>query len=177
MIFCGYRWRVARRTLTVAGLAAMMLTGWLPAQESSEPIPAKPAAVEAQPLPEDRGANALWQDLKRLRTWASMMMIVAHPDDEDGGMLTYESRGQGVRTSLLTLTRGEGGQNVMSSDADDALGLIRTNELLKADEYYGVEQYWTQFHWRHHRRSRPAPGFRRDRAGGLHSGRRSGGFS
>jgi LmbE family N-acetylglucosaminyl deacetylase len=144
MIFCGYRWRIARRTLTVAGLAAMMLAGWLPAQESSEPIPAKPAAVEAQPLPEDRGANALWQDLKHLRTWASMMMIVAHPDDEDGGMLTYESRGQGVRTSLLTLTRGEGGQNVMSSDADDALGLIRTNELLKADEYYGVEQYWTR---------------------------------
>ena len=69
-------------------------------------------------------------------------MIVAHPDDEDGGMLTYESRGRGVRTSLMTLTRGEGGQNVMSSDADDALGLIRTNELLKADEYYGVEQYW-----------------------------------
>jgi len=70
------------------------------------------------------------------------MTIVAHPDDEDGGMLTYESRGQGVRTAMMTLTRGEGGQNVMSSDADDALGLIRTNELLKADEYYGVDQYW-----------------------------------
>ena len=100
------------------------------------------AAVDAQPLAEDRGANGLWQQLQRLHTWASMMMIVAHPDDEDGGMLTYESRGLGVRTSLMTLTRGEGGQNVMSSDADDALGLIRTNELLKADEYYGVEQYW-----------------------------------
>ncbi|AXC10773.1 hypothetical protein ACPOL_1427 [Acidisarcina polymorpha] len=99
---------------------------------------------DAQPLPEDRGANGLWQDLKRLHTWASMMMIVAHPDDEDGGMLTYESRGQGVRTSMLTLTRGEGGQNVVSSDADDALGLIRTNELLKADQYYGVDQYWSR---------------------------------
>jgi len=70
------------------------------------------------------------------------MTIVAHPDDEDGGMLTYESRGQGVRTALMTLTRGEGGQNVMSSEADDALGLIRTNELLMAGEYYGVDQYW-----------------------------------
>jgi LmbE family N-acetylglucosaminyl deacetylase len=112
---------------------------------AQQPIPAAPmshAAVDAQTLPEDRGANGLWQDLKRLHTWASMMMIVAHPDDEDGGMLAYESRGQGVRTALMTLTRGEGGQNVVSSDADDALGLIRTNELLKADEYYGVDQYW-----------------------------------
>jgi LmbE family N-acetylglucosaminyl deacetylase len=117
------------------------------AQAPASATPNAAAAVEAQPLaaqplPEDRGADGLWQDLRRLRTWASMMMIVAHPDDEDGGMLAYESRGQGVRTSLMTLTRGEGGQNVMSSDADDALGLIRTNELLQADEYYGVEQYW-----------------------------------
>jgi LmbE family N-acetylglucosaminyl deacetylase len=112
------------------------------AQQPPSQSPRTPAPVEAQALPEDRGANGLQQELKRLHTWASMMMIVAHPDDEDGGMLTYESRGEGVRTSLLTLTRGEGGQNVMSSDADDALGLIRTNELLKADEYYGVEQYW-----------------------------------
>ena len=70
------------------------------------------------------------------------MDIVAHPDDEDGGMLTYESRGQGVRTSLLTLTRGEGGQNAMNADTYDALGVIRTNELLKADEYYGIKEYW-----------------------------------
>jgi LmbE family N-acetylglucosaminyl deacetylase len=109
---------------------------------AQQPAPKTPAAVDAQTLPEDRGANGLWQDLKRLRTWASLMTIVAHPDDEDGGMLSYESRGNGVRTSLMTLTRGEGGQNVVSSDADDALGLIRTNELLKADEYYGVDQYW-----------------------------------
>jgi len=72
------------------------------------------------------------------------MVIVAHPDDEDGALLAYLSRGLGVRTSLLTLTRGEGGQNAMSADTYDALGLIRTNELLKADEYYGVKQYWAQ---------------------------------
>ncbi len=70
------------------------------------------------------------------------MMIVAHPDDEDGGMMTYESRGQGIRTSLLTLTRGEGGQNALGPEAYDALGLIRTNELLLADRYSGTEQLW-----------------------------------
>lgn len=70
------------------------------------------------------------------------MAIVAHPDDEDGAMLTYESRVKGARASLLTLTRGEGGQNAMSADTYDALGLMRTNELLAAGEYYGVHQYF-----------------------------------
>jgi LmbE family N-acetylglucosaminyl deacetylase len=141
MTFCRVEW-VAARILGVFAGAALVMPGLLFAQEVPVPAPTIAAAVDAQPIPEDRGANALWQDLARLKTWASMMMIVAHPDDEDGGMLTYESRGHGVRTSLMTLTRGEGGQDVMSSDADDALGLIRTNELLKADQYYGVDQYW-----------------------------------
>ncbi len=71
-------------------------------------------------------------------------MITAHPDDEDGGMLTYESRGRGTRVSLLTLNRGEGGANVMSPDFFDLLGLVRTQELLAAGRYYGVDQYWTR---------------------------------
>jgi len=94
------------------------------------------------PLAEDRGQAALEQALRRLNTTASVMMIVAHPDDEDGPLLTYLSRVQGVRTILFTLTRGEGGQNAMGSETYDALGLIRTNELLKADEYYGATQLW-----------------------------------
>lgn len=96
----------------------------------------------ALPLPEDRGEMALEQSLKRLRTTASLMMIVAHPDDEDGPLLTYLSRGLGVRCTLFTLTRGEGGQNAMSVDSYDALGIIRTNELLRADEFYGAKQLW-----------------------------------
>ncbi len=99
---------------------------------------------DAESLPEDRGAGGLAQTLRKLRTWASLMMIVAHPDDEDGGMMTYESRGQGVRTALMTLTRGEGGQNAMSGEAYDALGLMRTNELLLADEYSGTEQFFSR---------------------------------
>ena len=65
-------------------------------------------------LPINRGSTALWQSLKKLHTRASLIMVTAHPDDEDGGMLTYESRGQGARVTLLTLNRGEGGANVMS---------------------------------------------------------------
>ena len=138
MILC----KKLNSALCLLSVTAIFWNGLLIAQKSSPATPTIPAAVDAQPLAEDRGANGLWQELQRLHTWASLMTIVAHPDDEDGGMLTYESRGNGVRSSVMTLTRGEGGQNVMSSDDDDALGLIRTNELLKADEYYGVEQYW-----------------------------------
>lgn len=105
---------------------------------SSQPIPA------AQPLAFDRGAAALWQSLQKLHTRTSLLMVTAHPDDEDGGMLTYESRGQGGRVALLTLNRGEGGANVMSSDYFDALGLVRTEELLAADRYYGTQQFWTR---------------------------------
>lgn len=95
-------------------------------------------------IPANRGAAALWQSLKKLQTRASLTMITAHPDDEDGGMLAYESRGLGARVSLLTLNRGEGGANVMSSDYWDALGLVRTQELLAAGNYYGVDQYFTR---------------------------------
>jgi LmbE family N-acetylglucosaminyl deacetylase len=112
-----------------------------PAEARKSLPPQEPSAV-ALPLPEDRGAAALEQALRRLHTIASAMCIVAHPDDEDGALLTYLSRGLGARTSLYTLTRGEGGQNAMSAETYDALGVIRTQELLKAGEYYGVKQLW-----------------------------------
>ena len=107
-----------------------------------EQVPLPQPAVNPLPIAEDRGEADLEQTLKRLGTTASVMMIVAHPDDEDGSLLTYLSRGLGVRCTLFTLTRGEGGQNAMSADTYDALGLMRTNELLAADEYYGAQQMW-----------------------------------
>src|SRR3984885_12601165 len=109
-----------------------------PVAENSKPLQA------AEPLDIDRGAAALWQSLRKLHTRTSLLMVTAHPDDENGGMLTYESRGQGARVTLLTLNRGEGGANVMSANYFDALGLVRTEELLAADRYYGVDQYWTR---------------------------------
>jgi LmbE family N-acetylglucosaminyl deacetylase len=96
----------------------------------------------ADTLEINHGAPALQQLLRKLRTRASMMLIVAHPDDEDGGLLTFESRGEGARVAMLTLTRGEGGQNLMSADFNDALGLIRTQELLAEDRYTGVDQFF-----------------------------------
>ncbi len=103
-----------------------------------------PPALDAIPAPPDRGAAGMIRCLRALQTRASLMMFTAHPDDEDGGMLAYESRGQGARVALMTLNRGEGGQNVMSQDLYDALGLARTQELLIADRYMGVDQYFSR---------------------------------
>src|SRR5215475_15394696 len=96
--------------------------------------------VDTQPLSVDEGVTGLKLVLRQLHTTARLMHTVAHPDDEDGGMLTLESRGHGVSTVQLTLNRGEGGQNIVGSDLFDELGIVRTLELLSADRYYGVEQ-------------------------------------
>jgi len=95
---------------------------------------------DTRPLPEDTGAAHLWQLLLKLNTTARIMHTTAHPDDEDGGMMTYESRGKGASVLLFTVTRGEGGQNKFGSANPDELGILRTLELLQADKYYGVEQ-------------------------------------
>jgi LmbE family N-acetylglucosaminyl deacetylase len=99
--------------------------------------------TESVPVDADRGAASLTRWLHALKTRASLILITAHPDDEDGGMLAFETRGVGARATLLSLNRGEGGQNATSPDLYDALGLVRTQELLAADRYYGVDQYWT----------------------------------
>ena len=129
------------RVLIAACLLAIptLVLGLAWAQEAP---PAQPSA-NAMPIDVDRGAAGLMRWLHALRTRASVLMITAHPDDEDGGMLALETRGTGARAALLTLNRGEGGQNAMSPDMYDALGLVRTEELLAADRYYDVDQYWT----------------------------------
>lgn len=112
------------------------------AESELNAVPKPELSMYALPLAEDRGQAQLEQTLKRLGTTASVLYVVAHPDDEDGSLMTYLSRGLGARVTLLTLTRGEGGQNAMSAEMYDAMGLIRTEELLKADEYYGASQLW-----------------------------------
>jgi LmbE family N-acetylglucosaminyl deacetylase len=136
--------------LMAAGFFALAPAPQMPAQAaptaqvppSAGRLPASEPRLVALPLPEDRGEARLEQTLKQLGTTASLMMIVAHPDDEDGALLAYLSRGMGVRATLYTLTRGEGGQNAMSGELYDALGILRTNELLKAGQYYGAKQLW-----------------------------------
>ncbi|HEY1742861.1 MAG TPA: PIG-L family deacetylase, partial [Granulicella sp.] len=129
-------------------LAALLVAACCAAAVAQTPMfndPANLRGEEVSPhdgreLPVDQGARGLQQMLRRLNTRASLMLIIAHPDDEDGGMLTLYSRGLGARVAMLTLNRGEGGQNAMTGDFEDALGLLRTQELLASDRYLGVNQ-------------------------------------
>jgi LmbE family N-acetylglucosaminyl deacetylase len=97
-----------------------------------------------EPLPQETGTTGLKLMLRKLNTTGRLMQVDAHPDDEDGGMLTLEARGKGVSTLLMTLTRGEGGQNELGSNLFDVLGVVRTLEVLAADRYYGVEQRFSR---------------------------------
>ena len=90
------------------------------------------------------GETAIRERLDQLTTLGSVMMIGAHPDDENTALLAYFARGRHLRTAYLSLTRGEGGQNLIGSEQGDALGVIRTQELLAARRIDGAEQYFTR---------------------------------
>jgi len=90
-------------------------------------------------LPQDTGAPGLDQALRKLKTTARLLQTTAHPDDEDGAMLALESRGKGAKVMLMSLTRGDGGQNKTGSNLFDELGVLRTLELLESARYYGVD--------------------------------------
>ncbi|HWX95108.1 MAG TPA: NEW3 domain-containing protein [Terriglobales bacterium] len=131
--WCGYA-RSAALTFFLSLFLAVATSG----QKSAESV--RPS----DPLPQDTGAAGLRLLLKRLSTTARLLHTTAHPDDEDGGMMTLESRGRGDTIELLTLNRGEGGQNKVGSNLFDVLGVLRTLELTASDRYYGVEQRFTR---------------------------------
>src|SRR5678816_1468030 len=96
----------------------------------------------AQPA-EDRGAMGLAQALNRLDVVASVLHTGAHPDDENSALLAWLSRGRGVRTAYLSATRGDGGQNLLGTELFEALGVIRTEELLAARRADHAQQFFT----------------------------------
>ncbi len=99
-----------------------------------------PRRVTAQ----ERGAVALGELVAGLGTTARVLMIAAHPDDEDTRLLTWLAKGQHVETAYLSLTRGDGGQNLIGNELGEALGVIRTEELLAARRIDGAHQYFTR---------------------------------
>jgi len=82
--------------------------------------------------------------LDRLTVLGSVLMIAAHPDDENTAALAYWARGRKLQTAYLSATRGEGGQNLIGSEQGDMLGVIRTQELLGARRVDGAEQFFTR---------------------------------
>ena len=90
------------------------------------------------------GSARVYESLHSLANTGSVLMIAAHPDDENTALLAYFARGLCVRTAYLSLTRGEGGQNLLGPEQGDALGVIRTQELLAARRVDGAEQFFTR---------------------------------
>src|SRR5574340_1565641 len=90
------------------------------------------------------GTPEIEQALRGLNVLGSVLMIAAHPDDENTALLAYFARGRKVRTAYLSATRGEGGQNLIGPEQGDVLGVIRTQELLAARRIDGAEQFFTR---------------------------------
>ncbi len=88
------------------------------------------------------GRAELGLALRRLNTAATFMMVTAHPDDENNAVLAMLSRGLGVRTTVATVTHGEGGQNEIGPELFEALSVLRSEELLAAHRTDGAEQYF-----------------------------------
>jgi LmbE family N-acetylglucosaminyl deacetylase len=82
--------------------------------------------------------------LKKLNTLGSVLYIAAHPDDENTRLLAYLANEKKVRSAYLSITRGDGGQNLIGKEQGEPLGLIRTQELLAARRTDGAEQFFTR---------------------------------
>src|ERR1041384_38 len=93
---------------------------------------------------EPPSAAAILQDLKSFNEMSSVLHVAAHPDDENTTLLTYLARGRGSRTAYLSLTRGDGGQNLLGPEFGETLGVLRTQELLAARRLDGARQYFTR---------------------------------
>ncbi|MBA3917221.1 MAG: hypothetical protein C0516_01385 [Gemmatimonas sp.] len=104
---------------------------------------ALPAAMQAQVTPE-RGAAALGSTLAGIGTTGRVLTVAAHPDDEDTPVIAWLARGRHVETAYLSLTRGDGGQNLIGNELGEALGAIRTQELVSARRIDGGRQYFTR---------------------------------
>src|SRR5690606_12985951 len=102
-----------------------------------------PFAASAQPSPQ-LSSSEIKQALEKLNTIGSALYIAAHPDDENTRLLAYLANERKVRTGYLSLTRGDGGQNLIGGEQGELLGLIRTQELLEARRTDGAEQFFTR---------------------------------
>ncbi len=104
------------------------------------------APMKAQPggLPAQSGEVGLGLALRELGNAGIFLQTTGHPDDENSAVLAMLTRGQGVRTALLTATRGTGGQNEIGPELFEALSVLRTEELSSVHRYDGAEQYFAR---------------------------------
>jgi LmbE family N-acetylglucosaminyl deacetylase len=94
--------------------------------------------------PKKLNSNEIHQSIKKLNFLGSVLYLAAHPDDENTRLISYFSNEVHARTAYLSITRGDGGQNLIGPEIRELLGVIRTNELLRAREIDGGEQFFTR---------------------------------
>jgi LmbE family N-acetylglucosaminyl deacetylase len=99
--------------------------------------------IQAQ-LPVANSSTDIYMQLQKLQVLGSVLYIAAHPDDENNGFLPFLAKEKLYRTGYLSLTRGDGGQNLIGSEQGIELGLIRTQELLAARRQDGAEQFFSR---------------------------------
>ena len=99
--------------------------------------------VAQRPHAQPNAAEILHK-MQKLQVLGSVLYIVAHPDDENTKLIAWLANGKKVRTGNLSLTRGDGGQNLIGPELGDALGIIRTQELMEARRIDGGEQFFTR---------------------------------
>src|SRR6202162_4934379 len=121
------------KRFTVVANLVLFLSIWAATAKGQFP----PAPGTGPGLPETIEA------IERARITTRILYITAHPDDESAAVLTYLARGLHADVALLSLTRGEGGQNALGPEQAPQLGLIRTQELLAATRGYGVKLFFT----------------------------------
>lgn len=92
----------------------------------------------------NKTSSELYHDLQKLNTIGSVLYIAAHPDDENTRLLSYLSKEKKIRTAYLSLTRGDGGQNLIGNQKGALLGMIRTEELVEARKTDGAEQFFSR---------------------------------
>ncbi|UZT99137.1 PIG-L family deacetylase [Chryseobacterium fluminis] len=102
-----------------------------------------PASGSAQQVRPSKSSD-IYRDLKTLKHLPKVLYLAAHPDDENTGLLSWLINDQNVETGYLSLTRGDGGQNLLGTEQGAALGLIRTHELLEARKLDGAQQFFTR---------------------------------
>src|SRR5512144_2954902 len=123
----GGRGRCTRRILRVAAFASLLASA--------------PGVSRAAELP---SGPAILQELRGFSTMGSVLYVAAHPDDENTQVITYLARGRGYRTAYLSLTRGDGGQNLLGPQLREQLGVARTQELLAARRVDGGRQFFSR---------------------------------
>lgn len=103
-----------------------------------------PVGAQITALEYDKGPIGLGLALRHLPNDGSVLMVTAHPDDENNALLVKLNRGLGIKTSLLTVTRGDGGQNEIGPELFQAIGILRGEELAAVHRVDGVDQYHTR---------------------------------